>query len=281
MSISGYPVLCGGLGSSLLSDTSQNCYKMTGKGWQEIGKTPTKRQSASYTSTSQGILSIGGSYVRKEVELLNKDMEWETRNNFPPGVSSHCVVNVNDSSLILIGGYQVNRDILDFSIQDIYFQYDSSGNRAETWFYDISKDSWSKGPSLPFPLSFSPTDCCCGAMRRPNGQRPKVMVVGGWPENKTNPYHHTFELDLQDPDPKWESGAVTPVRISAPQIVEDGSGGLFLAGGFDGRNSLTSIYHYSESNKKRGTWKKIKQELTIRKGINALFKLDRKFIECS
>ena len=105
--INGEPLICGGW------PMTERCYQLnTTNEWQEAPRLPSAREALAMTSTAQTIFIIGGwdgSRLNEFHQL--KGGSWHSLSSLPIKVRSHCLVALNSTHLLNIGGYDSNANV--------------------------------------------------------------------------------------------------------------------------------------------------------------------------
>ena len=104
--INGDPLICGG------SPETDRCYQLDTKQWQEAPQLPSAREGLAMATTDQTTFISGGSGggLSNEVHQL-KDGSWHSLSPLPIKVRYHCLVALNSTHLLNIGGYDSNRKV--------------------------------------------------------------------------------------------------------------------------------------------------------------------------
>ena len=109
--INGDPLICGGLHSKdYRKDYTDKCYRLDKNQWQEAPQLPSARAYLAMTTTDQTTFISGGGY---DVNKLNefhqlKGESWHSLTPLPINVTSHCLVALNSTHLLNIGGTDSN-----------------------------------------------------------------------------------------------------------------------------------------------------------------------------
>jgi hypothetical protein len=155
-------LICGGWGSEILDD----CYSINPHG---IKKAATARLSkpryyaASVVWNSTTLWMTGG-YLAGSGRTKSTEFVQLTGTSpgpdLPLGVALHCLVSLNDTTLILIGG-----------------KLQSGTYSKATWFYHTDHKTWTDGPSL----TIGRYEHSCALFKSPqHGHTDTVIVTGGW-----------------------------------------------------------------------------------------------------
>jgi hypothetical protein len=179
-------LICGGRGPKILDD----CYSINPHG---IKKAATARLSqpryyaASVVLNSTTLWMTGG-YLPGNVRT--KSTEFVQLTGTSPGpdlpleVAYHCLVSLNDTTALLIGG-----------------QLQSGNFLKATWFYNTDHKTWTDGPSLTIGRYLH----SCALFKSPqHGHTDTVIVTGG--RNGGNYLASTEFLNLDSN--YWQSGKV-------------------------------------------------------------------------
>ena len=100
----GDPLICGGKSNRIAIDT---CYKLNKNEWREAPQLPSARYAFAMTNTDSTIFIsggyTGGTYLN-DLHLLNGG-SWQPLSQMPIKVIQHCLVAINGTHLLNIGGY--------------------------------------------------------------------------------------------------------------------------------------------------------------------------------
>ena len=99
---SGDPLICGGK-----SSVTDKCYQLNKNEWREAPQLPSARYAFAMTNTDSTIFISGGytdgTYLN-DLHLLNGG-SWQPLSPMPIKVIQHCLVAINGTHLLNIGGY--------------------------------------------------------------------------------------------------------------------------------------------------------------------------------
>ena len=95
------------------------CDVLSTSGWQRLTTTLHSRKYHTSTSTSQGLLLVGGSDSSSTTELVSVE-NGETREGFNllHERSGHCSIQLSDSTFILTGGFTSLSLVTEYSDMD-------------------------------------------------------------------------------------------------------------------------------------------------------------------
>jgi hypothetical protein len=120
----------------------------------------------------------------------------------PVSIAYHCIVLVNATTVMVIGGHQ---------------NYEDSG---KTFYFNTEEQSWTEGPELTYKRSY----LSCGKIRKnKDSQEMSIIAVGGSSSSSTE------ILDVGSNE--WRNGPELPFGIDTSQLVEDQQGRVVLVGG--------------------------------------------------
>jgi hypothetical protein len=126
------PILCGGYQNN---DRSNKCYSLENNQWISSASMNSVRAYAAAAQLQDGKLLVTGGYDASYSDLYTAEMltekRWE-RNipSLPVTIAAHCMVTVNSTTVMAIGGYQNG-------------QYS-----GKTFYFTFGEESWTEGPEL-------------------------------------------------------------------------------------------------------------------------------------
>jgi len=235
------PIICGG------SRNDQACQMYTNGKW-EVGPTMNyERSEAAMVKSGHGLIVSGGyfnSYTSTQEILTTSG--WKEIVSLPKPVAGHCIVNLNSTHIMSIGGYDNN-----------YF--------TDVNILNLNDEHWTIGPSL----RKARFDHSCGKIMTEDGQE-AIIVIGGYDVG------NSVEV-LMPGDNEWIEGPNLPISISEAQLVQDPSGGVVLIGGYSDK-SLNTLYRLSSL--KRG-WELMTQKLKTARFEHTAFLIDDELTTCT
>jgi hypothetical protein len=179
-------LICGGgVGPGSLDDCFSIGINSNPHGMQ---KTATLTQPRAYASSvvlnsttlwlTGGLLGSGYTKSTEFVQLTGTS----PGPDLPLEVAGHCLVSLNDTTALLIGG-----------------RLQSGTNSKATWFYNTDHKTWTDGPSLTIGRFFH----SCALFKSPqHGHTDTVIVTGG--NNAITAQHSTEIMNLDSN--YWQSG---------------------------------------------------------------------------
>ncbi len=257
------PLLCGGSKSSIIDQCG--CYIYEYQSWNKIADlVECVRFPSSTLLTLNGrefFLIIGG-YNNGEKSTVQTyyGNSWHKDNNaiLQQPNWQHCLVKINDSTLLMIGGY-------------------SNSTTAKSFFFHIGETQWTPGPAL----NIARFGHGCGIidwLNPSSNQLEKVVfAVGG--QKSDFFYLSTVEMlylnDQNSDNLEWVLGPQLPKTASYGTVLEF-KNSIILVGGqgeIDGRH----LYKLSSPN---GTWTEMKQTLNEPRFYHASFFVPDELVNC-
>jgi hypothetical protein len=257
------PILCGGYQNDARSN---KCYSLENNVWVSCHSMNSVRDKAAAAQLKDAKLLVLGGYGGPFSSLNSADMlteeGWE-RNipNLPVSNHGHCMVNVNSTTVMVIGGWQ-NGQI-----------------SGKTFYFTFGEESWTEGPELMNKRRYH----SCGKIRRDKGsQEMSIIVAGGYAGHL---YASGFSLSsveiLDEGSNEWQTGPELPFGIAFSQMVEDQNGGVVLIGGESSSgDNLDTLYQLPHGGQD-AVWTKMEQKMkTGRSGHTAILVPDN-IVDCS
>ena len=242
-----YPVVCGGTSSD---NHSCQCFSLVDSVWREVKKHQRCRAFAksAYLESQRHLLVAGGynGEAMPSVEAFDGS-EWTVGRypDLPKPVSDHCLVRINETLLLSIGGTNTRL---------------ASGVTGSTHILDIDLSRWREGPDLNLPRYGH----SCGVIRQRNGPDGNlvatVVVVGGF---NGGPLSSVEVLSFESPT-RWIKGPELPFSAFLSTLVEL-EGEVVLVGGRRDVDDGQHLYYLASP---EGSWKKLNQTV---KGKTAIF----------
>jgi len=261
------PLLCGGLGEQFVSC---DCYTYEYGGWKKIESLlnctylsssatftlPNKEEILFLTGGSSDrqeiptVQSYNGSYWSKEMFSDLSEPNWK-----------HCLVKINNSLLLLIGGHTPENP--------------ATGN---TFFFHIDENKWTPGPALNFPRE----GLGCGIIEwlnpSTNHLEQVVVAAGGMelPRNMSSLVELLFLNEFSTGNFGWAMGPSLPTPVSYATAVEF-QNSIILIGGMDEINNGNNTYRLSSPN---GSWVQMKQTLKELRCGHTAFLVPDELVNC-
>jgi len=190
------------------------------------------------------------------VEILTKDGWEQFLPSLPVSSSENCMVLLNSTTVILIGGSQ---DGHSYS-RDTYL-FNTASNNQE----------WVKGPRL----QQNHEGHSCGRIRKDSSSNQfSVIVVGGY-------FASGFVEVLDEGATKWRYGPSPVYGNHYGALVEDSAGGVILVGGrTDYTAYLDTLYRLSHAGE-GNEWIKLPQKLKDPRSFHTAFLVPDDVVSCS
>ena len=224
---------------------------------------PAAASPVSYPNEAHSLFVTGGINAELDTsfntgEVLT-DAGWqEFLPDLPAPVVDHCMVLVNSTTVMIIGGIQ--------------HESAECPAGAKTFYFNSENGNWTKGPKLLNSRYLH----SCGKLQEDIGSSQySVVVAGGYDGplisfgNKT--YFMSSVEILDFGSSAWRTGPSLPFGISGASMVEDLFGGVVLIGGNNGE-CLDTLYQLSHANSE---WILMPQKLKVaRQWATAFFVRD-------
>jgi hypothetical protein len=250
------PIICTGRQNGSLSN---KCYSLDNNKWGSSASMNSARVNAAAAQLTDGRLLVtggrDGSNVLNSAEVLTKK-GWESNiPSLPVGIWYHCMVTVNSTTVMVIGGYQNNQ---------------LSG---KTFYYTFGGKSWTLGPELK-NKRFGHT---CGRIQRNSrSQGMSIIVVGG---SNGSSILSSVEI-LDESSNEWKTGPELPFGIFSSKMVEDQNGGVVLIGGLpSSKDWLVNLYQLPNGGRD-AAWTMMEQKLKTGIYFHTAFLVPDNVVHC-
>ncbi len=250
----GNPILCVGLQNDVFSN---KCYSLENNEWVSSASMSSARVAAAAAQLQDGKLLLtcgydGFAYLNS-AEMLTEE-GWEGNiPSLPVTIARHCMVTVNSTTVMAIGGYQNKQ----YSVKTFYFTF--------------GEESWTEGPELKNKRSYH----SCGKIRR--NKEMSIIVAGGYDGSS---YLSSVEI-LDEGSNEWHTGPELPFGINHSQMVEDGNGGVVLIGGESPSvSNLDTLYQLPHGGQD-AVWTKMEQKMKTGRYWHTAFMVPDNTVDCS
>jgi len=212
------PIICGGYKPNRID--SCDCYALQNQSWTKILRLNECRRfpaSALVTQHEEEVLLITGGYdgsmMLKSVESFDGNEWQEQLPALPKKVWLHCLVKINSTTLLLVGGSATSDGMNPFSAAH---------------FYNVDKNQWSPGPTL----NVARAGAGCGVLHWMNpksNQLEKIVVIAG---GNADGYLSTTEMLYVDriDSYRWIMGPSLPTENGFPSLVEFHNSVILIGG---------------------------------------------------
>ncbi len=253
----GNPIICGGYQNSAYSN---KCYSLEHNEWVSLASMKSVRVSAAAAQLQDGKLLVTGGFDASGSHLNSAEMlteeGWESNiPSLPVTIAAHCMVTVNSTTVMVIGGTQNN-------------QYS-----GKTFYFTVGEQSWTEGPELKNKRYIH----SCGKIRRnKESQEMSIIVAGGYDGS----YLSSVEI-LDEGSNEWQMGPELPFAIGFSQMVEDQNGGVVLIGGYSTSvGKLDTLYQLPHGGLD-AVWTKMEQKMKTGRREHTAFLIPDNIADCS
>ncbi len=253
----GNPILCGGFQNG---SKSNKCFSLENNEWVSSASMNSERAYAAAAQLQDGKLLITGGYDGSGLDLNSAEMlteeGWESNMpSLPVAIDGHCMVTVNSTTVMAIGGYQ-------------YGQYS-----GKTFYFTFGEESWTEGPELKNKREGH----SCGKIRRnKESQEMSIIVAGGYDGS----FLSSVEI-LDEDSNEWQTGPELPFGIVYSQMIEDQNGGVVLIGGRSSSvNNLDTLYQLPHGGQD-AVWTKMEQKMNTGRREHTAILVPDNTVDCS
>jgi len=240
---------------------SNKCYSLENNQWVSLASMNSVRVEAAAAQLKDGKILVTGGYDASFSSLNSAEMlteeGWESNiPSLPVTIKSHCMLTVNSTTVMAIGGRQNN-------------QYS-----GKTFYFTFGEESWTEGPELKNKrLYYS-----CGRIRRNRESQEMSIIVAGGDDGSSR--LSSVEI-LDEGSNEWQTGPELPFVIDECQMVEDQNGGVVLIGGESSSlSNLDTIYQLPHGGKD-AVWTKMEQKMKTGRQQHTAFLIPDNMVDCS
>ncbi len=250
------PLICGGEQNGSLSNS---CYSLENNEWVSSLSMISERYAAAVAHLQDGKLLVTGGLFHNDAELLT-DEGWERKIPSLLAITSfHCIVTVNSTTVMVIGGYQ------------------NSLVSGKTFFFTFGDRRWTNGPILKYERKAH----ICGKIRRDKESQDMSIIVAGGVGPGTANILSSVEI-LHEGSNAWQTGPELPFGILSSQMVESQNGGVVLIGGAKSiySDDLDTLYQLPHGGQD-AVWTKMEQKMMIGRQRHTAFFIPDNTVDCS
>jgi hypothetical protein len=251
----GNPIICGGIQNG---SHSNKCYSLKNNEWVSSVNMNSIRAEAAAAQLQDGkLLIIGGSNTSvglNSAEILT-EKGWESNiPSLPVTFQGHCIVTVNATTVLVIGGYQ-----------SVY--------SGKAFYFTFGEESWTKAPELKYKRGYH----SCGRIRKDTGSiEMSIIVAGGYDVSSLS----SVEL-LDIGSNEWKIGPELPFAIYRSQMVGDQNGGVVLIGGESSSIAYLDTIFQLPHGGPDAEWNKMDQKLLTGRSWHTAFLVPDSIVDCS
>jgi hypothetical protein len=217
------------------------------------------RVEAAAAQLPNGILLVTGGFngsFHNSAEMSTGD-GWESKiPSLPVTIFAHCMVTVNTTTVMVIGGKQNGEDY-----------------SGKTFYFTLGEESWTEGPELKLRRFHH----SCGKIRRDKDSEKMSIIVAGGEDGRV--YFPIVEI-LDEGSDEWKTGPELPLSITASQMVEDQNGGAVLIGGFSSSYEAIDALYQLPHGGQDAAWTKMEQKLKIGRLHHPAFLVPDNIADC-
>jgi hypothetical protein len=220
------------------------------------------RVYAAAAQLKDGKLLVTGGYDDYSSDLNSAEMlteeGWESNiPSLPVTIFAHCMVTVNSTTVMAIGGYQNG-------------QYS-----GKTFDYTFGEESWTEGPELKNKRGYH---SCEKIRSNKESQEKSIIVAGGYFDGSS--YLSSVEI-LHEGSNEWQTGPDLPFGIYISQMVEDQNGGVVLIGGRSPSvGTLDTLYQLPHGGQD-AVWTKMEQKMKTGRYSHTAILVPDNLVDCS
>jgi hypothetical protein len=251
------PILCGGVQNDVRSN---QCYLLENNEWVSSASMNSVRVRAAVAQLKDGKLLVTGGFDASGYHLHSAEMlteeGWESNiPSLPFTIRNHCMVTVNSTTVMAIGGGQ-------------------NGYSGKTFYFTFGEESWTEGPELKKKRGYH----SCGKIRRnKESQEMSIIVAGGWDGSSRL---SSVEI-LHEGSNEWKTGPELPFGMDDSQMVEDQNGGVVLIGGYsDSIDNLDTLYQLPHGGQD-AAWTKMEHKMKTGRYDHTAFLVPDNIVDCS
>ena len=248
-----------------------------------LGVCRTEAASEIFTNTEgKELFFMSGGYSNGLLNITHTfdGWNWNSKQNLPEPVWEHCIVKINASTLLSIGGREYEYALA---------AYPSNS----TYFYSVQDNKWTPGPSLNIPRSALSCSILQWRNAETNGLEKVVVAAGGWnSEGNGSPSVELLNLD-HDGSIKgdWVLGPELPKGAPGSTMIEYNNSVILIGGGLFTtveqkiNNKLNDFgyldgLHLYQLFSPNGTWIQMKQTLKTRRKSHVAFLVPDELVNC-
>jgi hypothetical protein len=204
-----------------------------------------------------GSLLVTGGYDQSTLMLTAEG--WQTTiPSMPIGVACHCMVSVNSTTVMAIGGYRS----------------DLGGVSGTTFYFTLGKQNWMAGPELKNIRQ----QLSCGKIKKDkDSQEMSIIVAGGFDLKKVL---SSVEI-LDKGSNQWRTGPELPFGLKDSKMVKDQNGGVVFIGGDSSSTRFLDTLYQLPHGGLDAKWTKMDQKLKIGRAAHTAFLVLDSIVDCS
>ncbi len=250
------PIICGGNQNNI---PTKSCYSLENNTWVSSITMNSVRAFAEAAQLQDGKLLVTGGYdvstsALNSAEMLTEEGWRNNIPNLPVTIVEHCMVTVNSTTVMVIGGKQGG--II-------------SGN---TIYFTLGEESWTLGPTLETKRAYH----TCGRIRRDNDSQLTSIIVAGGHDGSS--FLSSVEI-LDGGSNEWKTGPTLPLSILKSEMLEDHNGGVVMIGGFSPNLYVDKLYQLPFADQ-GSVWTRMQQKLKTGRERQTAMLVPDKIVDC-
>ncbi len=255
LGFNGNPILCGGFQSN---SQPNMCLSLVNNEWYFSRFMNLERYFAAAAQLQDGNFLVTGGNKLNNAEMLTAEVWVRNIPSLPVTVWAHCMVTVNSTTVMVIGGSQ---------------NYKASG---KTFYFTFGEESWTEGPELKKKRVHH----SCGRIRKNNESQEMSIIVAGGLNGTYGTFLSSVEI-LDEGTNEWQTGPELPFAIGESQMVEDHNGGVVLIGGRSPSvGNLDTLYQLPHGGQD-AVWTKMEQKMKTGRHHHTAFLVPDNIVDCS
>jgi hypothetical protein len=257
--VKGNSVICGGWQNY---NQSSKCFSLENNTWVSSYRRNSAKTSAASSQLQDGQLIVTGGQNSSldnlnSAEILTEEGWESTMPALPVTIVDHCMVTVNYTTVMVIGGWQ----------NDKY--------SGKTFYFTFGEESWTEGPRLKQARFWH----SCGKIRR-NKASQELSIIAAGGSDGSSAYLSSVEI-LDIGSNEWQTGPKLPFGIYWSQMVEAQNGGVVLIAGFSNSTSYLDTLFQLPHVGHDALWTKMEQKLKIGRNHHIAFLVPDNVVDCS
>ena len=247
---------------------TKECTALVDGHWQPYNFLSQRRASATiipspFPSSEFSAIAMGGTNNVNEldtIEILKQGIWYNSTTIMPKPLAVHCMVQVNLTTVMVIGGLAKNHPFTQFY--------------SSTYLFNTVTEQWAEGPYLQRGRAA----LACGRIKT-NKNQPffSIIVAGG----KYGSESHLDSVEILDEvSGNWRNGPPLPVQLSFGTIVEDPAGGAIMIGGGNEQVwSHDTLYRLAHAGPD-ANWVELPQKLSFSRGHHVSLLVPDEISDC-
>ncbi len=260
------PFICGG--ESEAPKTHRICYildPVTGQFVKNVSMIQVRQDAAGIAVNGGTELFVSGDSALASftTEFVNPKTGSRPGPDMPVGLAWHCIVKVNDTTVMILGGWEVQRQI----------------RTRDTYFLDIQSQAWTRGPSLITGRSGH----ACAEIADNDDNSILVAVSGGLTDNSRTDSLEIYAIG--DAEANWKESQRLGVALIGSRFVvmPEGKYAVLTGGMFDNANNReeadNKMYQLTCTSR-QCQWTTLNQTMSVARSYHVAMVVPSSFTSC-